>query len=191
LDAFLVSLGIVALAEIGDKTQLLALLLAARFRKPLPIVAGILAATLANHALAGALGVWLQSVIGPMTLRWVLGLSFIAMAVWVLIPDRFEEGDAKLTRFGVFSTTLITFFLAEMGDKTQVATIALAARYHSFFAVVVGTTAGLLLANVPAVVLGDKVARWIPMQVVHAISAAIFLAMGLATVLGAAGRMGL
>jgi putative Ca2+/H+ antiporter (TMEM165/GDT1 family) len=191
LDAFLVSLGIVALAEIGDKTQLLALLLAARFRKPLPIVAGILAATLANHALAGALGVWLQSVVGPTTLRWVLGLSFIAMAVWVLIPDRFEEGDAKLTRLNVFSTTLITFFLAEMGDKTQVATIALAARYHSFFAVVVGTTAGLLLANVPAVVLGDKVARRIPIQVVHAICAAIFLAIGLATVLGAAGRIGL
>jgi putative Ca2+/H+ antiporter (TMEM165/GDT1 family) len=190
LDAFLVSLGIVALAEIGDKTQLLALILAAKFRKPWPIVAGILAATLANHAFAGAVGIWLQSALGPMVMRWVLGLSFIAMAAWMLIPDKFEEGDAKLARFGVFSTTLITFFLAEMGDKTQIATIALAAQYHAFVSVVAGTTIGLMLANVPAVFLGDKIARLVPVKVVHAIAAASFLVLGLATLLGAAGRLG-
>jgi putative Ca2+/H+ antiporter (TMEM165/GDT1 family) len=191
VEAFLVSLGIVALAEIGDKTQLLALILAAKFRKPLPIIAGILAATLANHAFAGALGVWLQSAIGPMTLRWVLGLSFVGMAIWMLIPDRFEAGDAKLARFGVFTTTLITFFLAEMGDKTQVATIALAAQSGAFIAVVAGTTLGLLLANLPVVALGDKVGRRMPVKALHAVAAALFLALGVATLLGAGGRFGL
>ena len=190
MDAFLVSLGIVALAEIGDKTQLLALILAAKFRKPWPIVAGILAATLVNHALAGALGVWLQTAVGPMAMRWVLGLSFIAMAAWMLVPDKFEEGDAKLARFGVFTTTLNTFFLAEMGDKTQIATIALAAQYHAFVPVVAGTTAGLLLANVPAVFLGDRIARLVPVKIVHAVTAGIFLVLGVATLLGAAGRFG-
>ncbi len=190
LDAFLVSLGIVALAEIGDKTQLLALILAAKFRKPWPIVAGILAATLVNHALAGALGVWLQTAIGPIAMRWVLGMSFIAMAAWMLVPDKFEEGDAKLARFGVLTTTLITFFLAEMGDKTQIATIALAAQYHAFVPVVAGTTAGLLLANVPAVFLGDRIARRVPVKIVHAVAAGIFLVLGVATLLGAAGRFG-
>ncbi|MGE3502817.1 MAG: TMEM165/GDT1 family protein, partial [Porticoccaceae bacterium] len=147
MEAFLVATGIVALAEIGDKTQLLAFILAARFRKPLPIIAGILIATLANHSFAGALGAWLTALMTPQTLRWVLGISFLGMAIWTLIPDKLDEGDSKVTRFGVFGTTLIAFFLAEMGDKTQIATVALAAQYHSFFAVVAGTTLGMMIAN--------------------------------------------
>jgi len=180
----------VALAEIGDKTQLLAFILAAKFRKPIPIVLGILAATLANHALAGALGAWITLLIGPETLRWVLGLSFIGMAIWTLIPDKFEESDAKLARFGVFGTTLVAFFLAEMGDKTQIATVALAAQYHSIFFVVAGTTLGMMIANVPAVFLGDRVAHRMPVRVVHGVAAAIFAVLGVATLLGAGERFG-
>jgi putative Ca2+/H+ antiporter (TMEM165/GDT1 family) len=190
LEAFLVSTGIVALAEIGDKTQLLAFILAAKFRKPLPIVLGILVATIANHGLAGALGSWITSLMGPETLRWVLGVSFIAMAVWTLIPDKFEEEDARLTRFGVFGTTLVAFFLAEMGDKTQVATVALAAQYHAFFSVVAGTTFGMMIANVPAVFLGDRIAKRMPVRLVHALAAAIFAILGIATLLGAGERFG-
>lgn len=130
MEAFLVSTGIVALAEIGDKTQLLAFILAAKFRKPVPIIIGILIATLVNHGFAGAVGAWVTTLLGPTTLRWVLGVSFIAMAIWTLIPDKFDEDDAKLAHFGVFGTTLVAFFLAEMGDKTQVATVALAAQYQ-------------------------------------------------------------
>lgn len=190
MEAFLISTGVVALAEIGDKTQLLAFILAAKFRKPIPIVLGILAATLANHALAGALGAWITLLLGPETLRWVLGLSFIGMAVWTLIPDKFEEGDAKLARFGVFGTTLVAFFLAEMGDKTQIATVALAAQYHSIFSVVAGTTLGMMIANVPAVFLGDRVAHRMPVRVVHGVAAAIFAVLGVATLLGAGERFG-
>src|SRR5690349_19686068 len=131
LEALLISTGVVALAEIGDKTQLLAFILAAKFRKPWPIILGILAATLANHAFAGGLGSWITSVVSPRTMRWILGLSFIGMAIWTLIPDKFDERDVKLAHFGVFGTTLIAFFLAEMGDKTQIATVALAAKYHA------------------------------------------------------------
>jgi putative Ca2+/H+ antiporter (TMEM165/GDT1 family) len=190
MEAFLVSTGIVALAEIGDKTQLLAFILAAKFRKPLPIVLGILVATLANHGFAGAIGSWITSVMGPETLRWVLGVSFIAMAIWTLIPDKFDEEDANLTRFGVFGTTLVAFFLAEMGDKTQVATIALAAQYHAFFSVVAGTTLGMMIANVPAVFLGDRIAHRMPVRLVHSIAAAIFAVLGIATLLGAGERFG-
>lgn len=190
MEAFLVSTGIVALAEIGDKTQLLAFVLAAKFRKPLPIVLGILGATLANHAFAGAVGTWITSVVGPGTLRWVLGISFIGMAIWTLIPDKFEEGDARLARFGAFGTTLIAFFLAEMGDKTQVATVALAAQYHSFFLVVAGTTTGMMIADVPAVFLGDQIANRIPIRVVHTIAAALFALIGIATLLGAGASFG-
>ena len=190
IEAFLISTGIVALAEIGDKTQLLAFILAAKFRKPLPIVLGILCATLANHAFAGAVGTWITSVVGPETLRWVLGISFIGMAIWTLIPDKFEEGDAKLARFGAFGTTLIAFFLAEMGDKTQVATVALAAQYHSFFWVVAGTTTGMMIADVPAVFLGDRIANRIPIRVVHTIAAALFALIGIATLLGAGKSFG-
>lgn len=191
MEAFLVSTGIVALAEIGDKTQLLAFILAAKFRKPVPIVLGILAATLANHSLAGVLGSWITKLLGPETLRWVLGVSFIAMALWTLVPDKFDEKDAKLARFGVFGTTLIAFFLAEMGDKTQVATVALAAQYHAVIQVVAGTTLGMMIANVPAVLLGDRIAAKMPVRTVHGIAAAIFAVLGVATLLGAGERIGL
>jgi putative Ca2+/H+ antiporter (TMEM165/GDT1 family) len=186
MEAFLISTGIVALAEMGDKTQLLSLVLAARFRKPWPIVLGILVATLANHALAGAVGSWVQAQLGPQVLRWVLGLSFIAMAVWMLIPDKLDEDDEPraASRLGVFGTTVVAFFLAEMGDKTQIATVALAARYAQLVPVVAGSTLGLMLANVPAVFLGDKVATLVPMRVVHVVSALIFAALGVLTLLG-------
>jgi len=190
LEALLISTGVVALAEIGDKTQLLAFILAARFRKPLPIIVGIFAATLANHAFAGALGSWITSLLTPDALRWVLGLSFIAMAIWTLIPDRFEEGDAKLARVGVFGTTLVAFFLAEMGDKTQMATVALAARYHALFPVVAGTTLGMMIADVPAVFLGDRIVHRMPVRLVHGVAAAIFAILGLATLLGAGEGLG-
>ena len=190
MEAFLISTGIVALAEIGDKTQLLAFILAAKFRKPVPIVLGILVATLANHGFAGAVGTWITTLMGPETLRWVLGISFIAMAGWTLIPDKFEEDEAKLVRLGVFTTTLIAFFLAEMGDKTQVATVALAAQYQSLVAVVAGTTLGMMVANVPAVIMGDKIADKMPVKLVHRIAAAIFAILGIATLLGAGEALG-
>jgi Ca2+/H+ antiporter, TMEM165/GDT1 family len=191
MEAFLVSLGVVALAEIGDKTQLLAFLLAAKFRKPVPIILGMLCATLVNHAVAGAAGAWITSVLGPEALRWILGLSFIGMAIWTLIPDKFEESDAHLARMGVFGTTLLAFFLAEMGDKTQIATLALAAKYHAVVAVVAGTTAGMMLADIPAVLIGSRFANRIPVRWVHAVAAAIFAALGIATLLGAGRRVGL
>jgi Ca2+/H+ antiporter, TMEM165/GDT1 family len=184
MESFLVSTGIVALAEMGDKTQLLAFVLAARFRKRTPIVAGILVATLINHGLAGALGTWITSVLGPETLRWVLGLSFIAMAIWTMIPDKIDEDETTTTqRFGVFGTTLVTFFMAEMGDKTQVATIAMAAHYASPLLVVAGTTLGMLIADVPAVFIGKKFANKIPLQLVHALAAALFAVLGVLTLL--------
>ncbi|WP_110400534.1 TMEM165/GDT1 family protein [Sphaerotilus hippei] len=184
MEAFFVSTGIVALGEMGDKTQLLALLLAARFKRPLPIILGILVATLANHAMAGAVGDWVAKAMGPDLLRWVIGGSFLAMAVWMLIPDQIDddEGTGK-ERFGVFGTTVIAFFVAEMGDKTQIATVALAARYTDLLAVVAGTTLGMMLANVPAVFLGDQVARKVSMKLVHAIAAAIFAVLGVLTLL--------
>ena len=192
MESLLVSTGVVALAEIGDKTQLLAFILAARFKKPLPIIAGILAATLVNHGLAGALGAWITSTITPEILRWVLGVSFIGMAIWTMIPDEIEEDETKVAkRFGVFGATLITFFLAEMGDKTQIATVALAAHYATPVMVVVGTTLGMLIADVPAVFVGDKLAAKIPMKLVHSIAAGVFALLGIATLLGAGSRLGL
>jgi Ca2+/H+ antiporter, TMEM165/GDT1 family len=191
MESFLVSTGIVALAEIGDKTQLLAFILAAKFRKPVPIVLGILVATIANHACAGALGAWVTTLLAPETLRWVLGLSFLGMAVWTLIPDKFDEADAQLAKYGVFGTTLVAFFLAEMGDKTQVATVALAAQYQAFISVVAGTTFGMMLANVPAVLLGDRIADKMPVRLVHTIAAGIFALLGIATLLGAGESLGL
>ena len=190
MDAFLVSTAIVALAEIGDKTQLLAFILAARFRRPWPIVLGILVATLANHAFAAAVGTWLTTLMGPHTLRWVLGLSFIAMAAWTLIPDKLDEEEARLPRLGVFGATLVAFFLAEMGDKTQIATVALAAQYQALVAVVAGTTLGMMIANVPAVLLGDRIATRMPVKLVHGIAAAIFLGLGIATLAGAGEGLG-
>ncbi|WP_374641452.1 TMEM165/GDT1 family protein [Hydrogenophaga sp.] len=191
MESLIVSTGVVALAEIGDKTQLLAFLLAARFKKPIPIILGILIATLVNHGLAGALGAWITTAMGPEVLRWVLGVSFIAMAGWMLIPDKIEEDEAQIARrFGVFGATLVTFFLAEMGDKTQIATIAMAARFPDPITVVIGTTLGMMLANVPAVLLGDRLAGRIPMKLVHGIAAAIFAALGVATLLGAGESLG-
>ena len=191
MEAFLVSTGIVALAEIGDKTQLLSFLLAARFRRPWPIIAGILVATLLNHAGAGALGAWVTSLAGPQVMRWVLGVSFLAMAVWILIPDKLDDDDMKLARLGVFGTTFVAFFLAEMGDKTQIATVALAARYEAFVSVVLGTTLGMMLANVPAVLVGDKLAHKLPVRLVHAVAAVIFAVLGVATLTGMVESLGL
>jgi len=180
MDAFLTSTGIVALAEMGDKTQLLALILAARFRKPWPIVWGILVATLANHALAGAVGAWITSAIGPDLLRWILAVSFLAMAVWMLIPDTmYDEETHSQPRWGVFGTTLIAFFLAEMGDKTQIATVMLAAKFDAYLWVVAGTTFGMILANAPVVWLGERMTRLVPLRVVHVVSALIFAGLGL------------
>ena len=184
MEALFISTGVVALAEIGDKTQLLAFILAARFKKPVPIILGILCATLVNHGLAGALGAWITSVVSPETMRWALGLSFIGMAIWTLIPDKIEEEETHVAqRLGVFGATFITFFLAEMGDKTQIATIALAAHYAAPLLVIAGTTLGMLLADVPAVFIGNKFAEKIPMKLVHAIAAGIFSVMGLLTLL--------
>lgn len=185
MEAWLVSTGIVALAEVGDKTQLLSFVLAARYRKPLPIILGILVATLLNHALAGAVGTWITAVLSPQTLRWVLGVSFLAMAVWALVPDRFDDDDAAATtRWGVFGATTVAFFIVEMGDKTQVATVALAAKYGSFGAVVVGTTLGMMIANVPAVLLGERLAHRMPVRLIHGVVAAIFALLGLWVILG-------
>jgi putative Ca2+/H+ antiporter (TMEM165/GDT1 family) len=182
VEAFLISTGVVALGEMGDKTQLLAMLLAAKFRRPVPIILGIFVATLVNHALAGAVGAWVAAALGPDILRWVIGLSFLAMAGWMLIPDKIEdEAVSSARQIGVFGTTVIAFFLAEMGDKTQIATVALAARYTDLVAVVAGTTLGMMLANVPAVFLGDAIARKVSMKVVHGIAAAIFAVLGLLT----------
>ena len=186
MEAFLISAGIVALAEMGDKTQLLSLVLAARFRKPWPIVLGIFVATLANHALAGAVGSWVTRMLGPDVLRWVLGASFIAMAIWMLIPDKLDEDDQPSTtsKLGVFGTTLVAFFLAEMGDKTQIATVALAAQYQATVAVVIGTTLGMMIANVPVVLLGHHAADRLPVRLVHGIAAALFALLGIATLTG-------
>lgn len=191
MESLLVSTGVVALAEIGDKTQLLAFLLAARFKKPLPIIAGILLATLVNHGLAGAVGAWITTTVSPEVLRWVLGASFIAMAVWTLIPDEIEEDESQIARrFGVFGATLITFFLAEMGDKTQIATVMLAARFDAPVVVTAGTTLGMMLANAPALWLGDALLKRVPIQWVHRIAAVVFLSLGAAVLLGLPSGLG-
>lgn len=184
MEALFMSTGVVALAEIGDKTQLLAFILAARFKKPFPIILGILVATLANHGLAGALGAWITSVLQPEILRWVVGLSFLGMAAWTLVPDEIEEEETRIAaRLGVFGATLITFFLAEMGDKTQIATVAMAANFPQPLLVVAGTTLGMLIADVPAVFVGDRFAKKIPMKLVHSIAALMFAIMGILTLL--------
>jgi Ca2+/H+ antiporter, TMEM165/GDT1 family len=183
VSAFLVSTFAVAIAEIGDKTQLLALVLAARFRRPAPIAAGILLATLANHALAGLLGAWLGTSFDGAWLHIVLGLAFLAMAGWMLLPDKPPEAEARPSRFGPFLVTLVLFFLVEIGDKTQIATVALGARYDSVTAVVLGTTAGMLLANLPVVLLGPTVIRLVPLRLARFGAAALFAALGIATLL--------
>jgi putative Ca2+/H+ antiporter (TMEM165/GDT1 family) len=178
VEAFLVSAGIVALAEIGDKTQLLALVLAARYRRPVPVILGIFVATLANHALAAWLGAGIAEALGRDALRWILGLSFLAMAAWTLVPDKLEKEKPQSARLGAFAATLVAFFLVEMGDKTQIATVALAARYASIAAVVAGTTLGMMLADVPAVYFGGRVLRRVPVKTVHRFAAASFALLG-------------
>jgi putative Ca2+/H+ antiporter (TMEM165/GDT1 family) len=180
LEAFLVSTSVVALAEIGDKTQLLSLLLAARYRKPLPIVAGVLTATLANHAFAGGLGTWLAHALSPAVLNWAVVASFVLMAGWILVPDRLDPSrvEAASGSMNVFTATTVAFFVAEMGDKTQIATIALAARFQDFFAVVSGTTLAMLIANAPAIYLGQRFATRIPAKALHVVAGLVFLVMG-------------
>ncbi|HSW84152.1 MAG TPA: TMEM165/GDT1 family protein [Usitatibacter sp.] len=183
LEAFLVSAGLVALAEVGDKTQLLSLVLAARFRKPWPIVAGILVSTLLNHALAGAAGAWITTMIGADAMTKIVGISFLAMAAWILVPDKLDESGAQRNLGGIFVTTAILFFIAEMGDKTQIATVMLAARYPSLAGVVLGTTAGMLLANVPVVFFGDAIAKRVPLGIVRKVTAVAFAALGVLALL--------
>ena len=192
MESFWVSTGVVALAEMGDKTQLLAFLLAARFKRPVPIIAGIFLATIVNHGLAGALGVWITTTLSPQIMRWVRGISFLAMAAWTLIPDKIEDEKSSMTtRFGVFGATLVTFFLAEMGDKTQVATVAMAAHYQDAWKVVAGTTLGMMIDDVPAVFVGDKLSAKLSLKWLHAAAALVFAALGVATLMGAGDRIGL
>jgi putative Ca2+/H+ antiporter (TMEM165/GDT1 family) len=185
MEALFVSTGVVALAEIGDKTQLLAIMLACRFRKPWPIIAGILVATLANHALAALAGYWLSSLLNGTWFKVAVALGFLAMAAWALIPDKEDEAAGERTsRFGVFGATVISFFLVEMGDKTQIATVALAARFHDYVGVVAGTTVGMMIANVPAILLGDRFAHRLPTTLVHGIAAVIFIVLGVLALCG-------
>src|SRR5262245_2366669 len=183
MEAFFVSTAVVAVAEIGDKTQLLALMLATRFRKPLPIILGILAATLANHAIAAWIGAEVAAWVGAETMRWILAASFLVMAGWCLIPDKAEDGPPVARQAGAFVATLVAFFIVEIGDKTQIATVALAARFHSLVAVTAGTTVGMMLANVPVVLFGDAIARRLPLKWMRATAALLFVALGLAALL--------
>jgi Ca2+/H+ antiporter, TMEM165/GDT1 family len=187
---FLISTGIVVLAEIGDKTQLLALLLTTQFRRPVPIILGMLVATVVNHTIAGAIGAWVASTVSPSLLRWILGLSFIGMAIWTLIPDQLDDDQPTRSQLGVFAATVVTFFLAEMGDKTQVATAALAAQYHSLLWVVAGTTAGMMIADVPVVLFGDWLTKRVPVRVVHIVCAALFAVMGVLALLNVGSVLG-
>ncbi|MBM4217893.1 MAG: TMEM165/GDT1 family protein [Gammaproteobacteria bacterium] len=188
MEAFLVSTGIVALTEIGDKTQLLALALAAKYLKPIPIIFGILIATLVNHAVAGYVGAWVAYAVGAELMRWILGVSFLAMAAWMLVPDTLNDDErAKSARYGVFLTIFIAFFVVEIGDKTQITTVARMAKYSSLVAVVGGTTFGMMLANVPAVLLGEVAAKKPPMRLVHGVAAVIFALLGVLVLLGVGG----
>lgn len=185
MDAFLTSLGLVALAEMGDKTQLLALFLATRFRRPWPIVGGILAATIANHFLAALVGATVADRLPLDWLRWGLGGSFLAMAAWTLVPDKLDDGkDENKSDRGAFMTTLVAFFLVEMGDKTQIATVALAAQFKTFLTVAAGTTVGMLLADVPVVFLGDRLTRHVPAKAMRWTSAGLFAVFGIAILVG-------
>jgi putative Ca2+/H+ antiporter (TMEM165/GDT1 family) len=177
-EAFLVSTAVVALGEVGDKTQLLSLMLALRFRKPGPIVLGILVATLVNHTIAAVVGTWIRSAVSPVTLKWLLALSFFAVAVWALKPDHLDDDTSTLSRFGIFGVTAVAFFVAEMGDKTQIATAILAARFDSLAAVVAGTTLGMLIADVPVVLAGNLAADRIPFKAVRIAAALVFAALG-------------
>jgi Ca2+/H+ antiporter, TMEM165/GDT1 family len=184
MEAFLISTGIVALAEIGDKTQLLSLVLAARFGRPWPILAGILVATLANHALAAFAGAWITTLLEPDTLKVILGISFLLMAAWMLVPDQLDEDEQpRAPRLGIFASTTAVFFIAEMGDKTQVATVMLAAQYAEYAAVVAGTTLGMMVANAPVVWFGERVMRRLPVKRVHQVAALVFVALGFGVLL--------
>jgi Ca2+/H+ antiporter, TMEM165/GDT1 family len=184
MEAFFISTGLVAIAEIGDKTNILAMVLATRYRQPLPIILGILVATLANHALAASVGAAVAAWIGPDAMRWILGVLFVVMAGWCLIPDKEDDGPKSIGKLGAFLATAVAFFLVEMGDKTQLATVALAARFHSVVLVTAGTTAGMLLANVPAVLFGDVIARRVSLKLVRALAAVSFLVLGALTLMG-------
>jgi putative Ca2+/H+ antiporter (TMEM165/GDT1 family) len=192
LDAFLIPAGVIALAELGDKTQVLAFLLAARYRAPLPIIAGIAVAALANHGLAGGLGAWLATVVNPDVMRWCVGGAFLAVAAWMLLPEKADEADAiRPPRFGPFLTTLLAFFLAEMGDKTQVATMAMVVHFESFLPVIAGTTTGMLIANVPAVYIGDKMSHRLPARAINVTAALVFAVLGVLVLAGAGRAMAL
>jgi putative Ca2+/H+ antiporter (TMEM165/GDT1 family) len=184
MEAFLVSAGLVAVAEIGDKTNILAMILATRYRRPVPVILGILVATLANHALAASAGAAVAAWLGPQAMRWILTVLFLAMAAWCLLPDREDDGPQAVGRLGAFLATVVAFFLVEMGDKTQIATVALAARFHEIVAVTAGTTAGMLLANVPAVLFGDVLSRKVSLGLVRAVAAVAFAILGVLTALG-------
>jgi putative Ca2+/H+ antiporter (TMEM165/GDT1 family) len=184
METFLVSAAVVGLAEIGDKTQILSLMLAARFQRPLPILAGILCATLANHAAAGLAGTLLGGLLAGPWMRRLLGLSFLSVAIWALFPDRYEGEVKTISRRGAFASTLIAFFFAEIGDKTQIATVGLAARFEVFYAVVAGTTIGMMLANIPAVILGDRLADRLPVKAIRITAAILFGILGGLTLAG-------
>lgn len=190
MEAMFTSTAVVALAEIGDKTQLLAILLATRFNRPWPIILGILVATLANHALAALLGAQAAAFLDSPIFRYAVGASFVAMAAWTLIPDKLDDEQAPRPRFGAFLTTLVAFFLVEMGDKTQIATIALGAQYHDVVAVTAGTTLGMMIANVPAIFLGHELLKRVDLARVRMVAAAMFLAIGLWVLAQAAGWLG-
>ena len=182
MEAFLLSTAVVGLAEIGDKTQILSLILAARFQRPWPIICGIFCATLANHAVAGLAGTFFGALLNGPWLRWILAVSFLSVAVWALFPDRFE--GKQLPRYGAFLTTLCAFFIAEIGDKTQIATIGLAARFAQFYPVVAGTTLGMMLANIPVVLIGHRAADRLPVRAIRIVAALVFAALGVLTLAG-------
>jgi Ca2+/H+ antiporter, TMEM165/GDT1 family len=184
MEAFLISTVVVGLAEIGDKTQILSLMLAARFQRPLPIIFGIFFATVANHAAAGLAGTYFGSLLSGPWMRWILGVSFLSVAMWALFPDKYDGNDRAISRLGAFMSTLVAFFLAEIGDKTQIATIGLAARFEQLYPVVTGTTLGMMLANIPAVLLGDKIADKLPVKAIRVTAAIVFAALGLLTLTG-------
>jgi len=184
MEAFLISTASVAIGELGDKTQILALILATRLRKPWPIIAGIFVATFLNHLIACWLGEWAGKLISPQILRWVLGISFLAVAAWALIPDKMEEDVNTRDAYGVFALAAVTFFLAEMGDKTQIVALALAAKYNDLVAVVAGTTLGMMLVNIPTVLCADRATKWIPLKLVRIVAAGIYAVLGVLTLLG-------
>jgi Ca2+/H+ antiporter, TMEM165/GDT1 family len=186
MEAFTISTASIVVGELGDKTQMLTLILAARLRKPIPIIAGILVATLVNHLGACLVGEWVGELITPQILRWVLGISFLAVAAWALIPDKIDEDEDVKTRgnYGVFALTAVTFFLAEMGDKTQIVAMALAAKYNDLFSVVAGTTLGMMIVNVPTVLFAERATKWVPLKLVRIIAAATYAVLGVATLLG-------